>query len=304
PAAEEPGWSGSDDDGRSSLLPARASPSAASAVPAGGGFGRSSGHGGGGGRAGSSCSMSTEKSSGTSGSGRTGSTSNSWWEYIPPEVDACRVPGELMYHGAVMWRGRMIVHGGRVSVSKGDVSSGLWSLAIDVDGAGLDPTISLVEADSDTHEEGGLGLGWTASGVVVFLIAGCLAGWMMKQVLACALEKIRPLGDEDAAADAAADDRHFSTTPVTEPDNLAGLNNFHVAAAAFSPVAYTDGRDGGLSRSEIALLPVRRFAGPSTSTLTAVVSTAQAGAGAGAGATSGIAKTSRSCRSGATGDDE
>lgn len=80
-------------------------------------------------------------------------------------------------------------------------------------------------------------------------------------------------------------DERFGKTP-------AGLNGFIMAMASFPPAANSTGRDGGLSPSEIALLPVRRYVAPSasTSTSTAVVSTAHAGAA------TGMVKAAACCR--------
>ncbi|CAM9883111.1 unnamed protein product [Scytosiphon promiscuus] len=210
-------------------------------------------------------------------------TSRIWWEYVPESSDENYSgssygddtgPGQRAHHGAVLWDGRMVLHGGRLSPLAGHVSPDMWSLAVDV----LDDTDrgnnqvaiavleSLVQAEPDVVEDVQNLTGWTVSGVLVLTFVAALVAWMIKHVLSCALDKLRPHDDDDDDRHGAASSTSASTSGVRD---TAGANGV-VGAAPVPPravVSSTSGRDRrGLSPSEIALLPVRHFVRPSVAT--------------------------------------
>eukprot|EP00752_Nemacystus_decipiens_P018475 g16565.t1 len=233
----------------------------------------------------------------------TTSLSRNWREYVPPDAgdgeggegdssenESVNGPGARMHHRAVVWRGRLIVHGGRLSVLQGDVSSDMWSLAIEpgdglagadtcddsgADGCGdgsgggvASEYLILAESDAAGDDPPLSAVGWTASGVVVLVFVGAVVAWMLKHVLSCALHKLRTRDGEGGGGAEGRGDDSGSAAGGAGGSGVFGAAGLHgagfVTAASVAPttigVAAT-ARDG-LSPSEIALLPVRRFVGP------------------------------------------
>eukprot|EP00903_Cladosiphon_okamuranus_P013746 g12797.t1 len=217
--------------------------------------------------------------------------SRKWGEYIVPDAgdgsnDNADGPWARMHHRAVVWRGRMIVHGGRLSVNEGHVSSGIWSLAIEADdrleesaedaahdGGGGEGVASefLVpaEEDPDEDEPALAAVGWTASGVVVLVFVGAVVAWILKHVLSCALHKLRVQGQEDEEEDGEAHRNESESSGASgasavfdtaEPGLIRVAPAVAPAAGVNAGTGTGSARDG-LNPSEIALLPVRRFVG-------------------------------------------